>query len=138
MRCDRAEEYESYVDDPTTLEAIQSLHDPPDVVVEVTKGSKETFGSASCAHSPVCIIVLPAVIEELTFPVYYKNVSVRTRGKPSCEAVFHHNGQFFRATARDDKVAREIQFLELMELKRNVVVEVGRARSMPKASRACS
>lgn len=28
MRCDRAEEYESYVDDPTTLEAIQSLHDP--------------------------------------------------------------------------------------------------------------
>jgi len=127
MRCSRAEKFESYVDEPTTIEAIEALRDPPDVVVELTEGPKESAGSASCGHSPVCIILLPAVVEDLAFPVHFKHATVKTRGKTSYEAVFHHNGQFFRATARDAKVAREIQLLELTSLDRNVVVEVGRA-----------
>src|SRR6187551_698231 len=65
MRCSRAEKFESYVDEPTTLEAVEALRDPPDVVVEVTEGPKESAGSASCGHSPVCIILLPAVVEDL-------------------------------------------------------------------------
>lgn len=126
MRCGRAEKFESYVDDPTTLEAVQALHDPPAVVVEVADGAKET-GNIACGHSPVCIILLPVVIEDLAFPVHFKNATVKTGGKPSYEAVFRHNGQFMRATARDASVAREIQFLALTALNRNVVVEVGRA-----------
>ncbi|HEU5076971.1 MAG TPA: hypothetical protein VFU02_22430 [Polyangiaceae bacterium] len=127
MRCSPAEEFESYVDDPTTLEAVRALHDPPDVLVQVTKGPKETAGNMACGHSPVCIILLPAVVEELAFPVHYQNATVKRAGKTSYEAVFHHNDQFFRATARDGNVAREIQFLALSALGRNVVVEVGRA-----------
>jgi len=128
MRCSRAEEFESYVDEPTTLDAVRALHHPPEVVVEVTKGDKEGgSGGGACGHSPICILLLPVIIEDLAFPVHYQNASVKTAGKLSYEAVFYHHGQFFRATARDDKVAREIQFLALNALERNVVVEVGRA-----------
>lgn len=126
MRCGRAEEFESYVDDPTTLEAVQALHDPPEVVVEVVQGAKET-GTIACGHSPACIILLPVVIEDLAFPVHFRNASVKTGEKLSYEAVFRHNGQFVRATARDAEVVREIQFLALQALDRNVVVEVARA-----------
>ncbi|HEY6723900.1 MAG TPA: hypothetical protein VI197_07705, partial [Polyangiaceae bacterium] len=126
MRCSRAEDFESYVDDPTTLEALRGLHEPPDVVVAVTEGAKES-GNMACGHSPVCIILLPAVVEDLAFPVRYQNATVKKGGVLMYEAVFHHNGQFMRATARDATVAREIQFLDLNALDRNVVVEVGRA-----------
>jgi len=127
MRCDRADKFESYVDDPTTLDAVRALHDPPDVVVEVKQGPKESFGNATCGHSPICIIVLPAVIEDLAFPLHYQNATVKKHGKPSYEAVFRDNGEFFRASARDATIVREIQFLALARLDRNVVVEVGRA-----------
>jgi len=128
MRCSRPEEFESYVDDPTTLDAVRALHHPPEVVVEVTQGEKEAgSGGGACGHSPLCILLLPAIVEDLAFPVRFQNASVKTGGKLSYEAVFYHHGQFIRATARAGNVAREIQFLKLAALERNVVVEVGRA-----------
>ncbi len=124
-RCSSPAEFESFVAEPTTLEGVKALHDPPDVTVEVTKGQKESSGGGACGHSPACIILLPIIVGELAFPAHFRNATVTEGGNITYQAVFRENGEFVRASARKGNVQREIQMLQLRVLKRNLVVEVG-------------
>ena len=67
-RCESKVEFESFVKAPTTLDAVEKLDDPPDVVVKIEKKAAPKGGGGGCGHSALCIIVVPFAIADALFP----------------------------------------------------------------------
>ncbi len=131
-RCASARPFDSYVDEPTTLDAVEEFDDPPAVVAKIVKGSKQsTSGGGGCGHSPACIILLPVIVGEMAFPARYKEATITRDGSLVYEGVFKHNGEFVRAKTWDATTERTLQLIALPRLGKRIVVEVGSAKLGP-------
>lgn len=126
-RCESKVEFESFVSVPTELRAVEKLDDPPDVTVKVEKRAAPKGGGGGCGHSPVCIIIIPFAIADALFPEKLRIATVSEKGRETYHAVFRENGQFVQALAFEDGVWKKVALLQLVELRRNLVVEVARA-----------
>lgn len=122
---------ESYVSDPTSLEAVRELDDPPDVVAKIEKGKKQSSGGGACGHSPACIILLPVIVGEMAFPARYQEATITTKGSVTYRGIFKQNGEFIRATTWDGTTQRSLGVVELPSLSKRIIVEVGRAKIGP-------
>lgn len=118
---------ESYVDVPTTLEAVKDLDDPPDVVVAVERVKRETSSHFACGHSAACIIFLPVALVAPLFPEKWDQVTVTEGGVVTYEARFSTGGEFLEGTQRKDGVARAIGVLALQRVEKRLIVEIARA-----------
>ncbi|MBI3204128.1 MAG: hypothetical protein HYZ29_21510, partial [Myxococcales bacterium] len=126
-RCESKVEFESFVRAPTTLDAVEKLDDPPDVVVKIEKKAAPKGGGGGCGHSPLCIIVVPFAIADALFPEKLRLATVQEKGRETYHAVFRENGQFVQALWLDGGEWKKLALLQLPELGRNLVVEVEHA-----------
>ncbi|MFZ5481329.1 MAG: hypothetical protein ACOZNI_31505, partial [Myxococcota bacterium] len=100
---------------------------PPDVVVDVRRRTVPAGGGA-CGHSPICLIVLPALLYSALFPEEYDEATVTTKGVVTFTGSFTTDGEFIQARVREGDTVRDLRRLDLDELGRRVVVEVARGR----------
>ncbi len=117
---------ESHVDVPLTLDAAKALARPPEVTVSVERKTA-TGGGGACGHSPLCLVFVPVMIYGALFPEKWDEVTVTRGGAPELSARYETDGELIEATVRKDGVARLVGVLKLSELRRRVVVELGRA-----------
>ena len=126
-RCESKVEFESFVKAPTTLDAVEKLDDPPDVVVKIEKKAAPKGGGGGCGHSALCIIVVPFAIADALFPEKLRLATIEEKGRETYHAVFRENGQFVQALWFDGGEWKKLALLQLPELGRNLVVEVAHA-----------
>src|SRR3954447_21516953 len=70
----------SYVDAPTTLEAVRAKSHPPDVTVQVERITKTQSLGAGCGHSPACLIIVPILLAGALFPEQYDVATIVDHG----------------------------------------------------------
>ena len=116
---------ESHVDVPTTVAQLRKLHNPPDVVVKVTRTTQRA--SVGACHSAVCVVLLPFLVKDALFPKKFDNVVVKRGGKETYRGEFHTDGELIQASVRQGDKLRVVRALYLKKLDRKVVVEVSRA-----------
>lgn len=127
---------ESAVDVPITIDDARKLHAPPGVVVTVERVVTPAGGGSACGHSPLCVIVLPAILIAEMFPPKHDEVVIVERapgaaadapGVETYRASFTTSGDLLQARVQRDGVVRDLRQLRLEELGKRVVVEVARS-----------
>lgn len=117
---------QSTVDVPVTLPALQALHHPPDLVVEVSRKERHA-GGGGCGHSALCVLLVPILVYDRVFPEKWDEATLTDNGKAVYEGRFGTDGELIEARSRKDGFVRLITVLPLEKLKRRVVVEAARA-----------
>lgn len=114
---------------PTTLEQVRLRHAPPDVEVTVERKSRSrSGGGGGCGHSPVCIILLPALLLGDAFPEKWDEARIVQGEQLVYEGRFTTGGDLIAATTWDDTTVRKYDVLNLAKLGKKVVVESGSAQ----------
>ncbi len=114
---------------PTTLEEVQARHAPPEVVVTVERKTRSRgSGGGGCGHSPVCIILLPALLFNEAFPKKWDEATVEEAGARTFHGQFTTGGELMNATVWERDTVRKYDVLDLDALGKKVVVESGHAQ----------
>ena len=132
LACSGGVEDQSLVGVPTDIEQLRDMHAPPEVVVDVQRVARPKTGGAACGHSPLCVVILPALLYEHYSPERYDQVSVhqlRPGGKAQeiWAGSFETDGTLLQAVALDEDRFVSLRLLRLDQLGRHVVVESGTA-----------
>lgn len=113
---------------PNTLDEVRARHAPPEVVVTVERKTRSRgSGAGGCGHSPVCIILLPALLINEAFPEKWDEATVEEGNTRVFFGRFETGGQLLSATTWTVDTVRKYDALDLKALGRRLVIESGSA-----------
>lgn len=130
--CGGSLKQEKYASVPLTLAEAKDLA-KTGAEVTVTRETRSTVSSGgfACAHSPLCVIVLPIMLFQAAFPEKWDAVVVKQNGKIVLVAEYETNGALIHAQHVVGDEMRETRFVELRALGKKAYVDSARLVSLP-------
>lgn len=123
---------ETYASVPLTLAEAKDLAKAgAEVTVTRETRSSVASGGFACAHSPLCVIVLPIVLFQAAFPATWDAVVVKKDGKVVLVAEYETNGALIHAQHLVGDELRETRFVELRALGKKAYVDSARLVPLP-------
>ncbi len=113
---------------PVDLDALDAYASEHGGVARVETVHEYGSGSASCGHSLLCILVLPAVFVAPFIPRDHQLATIESNGVAIYQGRFQTDGAFIQARVREDDVYTDAERLHLPALGRDYVVLTYRTR----------